>query len=137
MADEIHAFSVTIPAGTPKSNLYVAKLPLNLYTVNQIDLNVPPGPSLTMGFYLALSGQQWIPWEQGTFIVRDNWEKEYPLTNQPTSAGWELHGYNLGTYDHSVSVTFHLDAVASSSAALTAPTLQIVTTSLASGTSIL
>jgi hypothetical protein len=137
MADEIHGFVVTIPAGTPMNNLYVAKLPLNLYSVTQIDLNVPPGPSLVMGFYLALSGQQWIPWEAGTFIVRDNWEKEYPLTNQPTSSGWELHGYNLGVYNHSVNVTFHLDAVASPNTSPVAPTLNITTQPVSSGTSIL
>jgi hypothetical protein len=134
--DEIHAFTVTIPAGTPIDALYVESLPLNLYSVTQIDLNVPPGPSLTMGFYLALSGQQWIPWEQGQFIVRDNWDAQYPLTNQPTSSGWELHGYNLGVYDHSVTVTFHLDAVADPSPS-PSPTLVIATTPIASGTTIL
>jgi hypothetical protein len=136
MADEVHQFLCTIPAGTPKSSLYVTKMPLNLYSVDQIDVEVPPGPSGQMGFYLALSGQQWIPWEAGTFIVWNGQSDSWPLTNQPTSAGWELHGYNLGAYPHSVTVRFHLSAIVNPTPPVV-PTLAIVTTPLATGTTIL
>jgi len=136
VADEVHQFTCTIPAGTPKSAPVTIEMPLNLYEVTSIDLDVPPGPAYLMGFYLALSGQQWLPWEMGEWIVRDNWSKSYSLTNQPTSEGWQLVGYNTGAFDHSVAVGFHL-AVVGAPAAPASPRLIIISQPLAGSTSIL
>ena len=127
MAAEIHGFTAVIPANTSKTALAVVKLPLGLYDIESIDLEVPPGPSGLMGFYLALSGQQWIPWESGEFLVWDDREKSWPLNNQPTSYGWEVHGYNLDTYDHDVIVRFHVNIVTASPAIPNPPTLTIIT----------
>jgi len=111
-------------------------MPLNLYEIESIDLEVPPGPSGLMGFYLALSGQQWIPWETGEFIVWDDYRDNWPLTDQPTSSGWEVHGYNLDEYDHSVVVRFHLNIV-TSPLVLTPPALTFVMTSVPASVAVL
>ncbi len=110
MADEIHQFTVTIPANTPITSLYSKSLPLSLYEITRIDIRVPPGPAGLMGFYLALSGQQWIPFQAGEYLVWDDHADSWPLSNQPTSNGWELYGYNTDEYDHSVFLVFHLNA---------------------------
>lgn len=125
MADEIHGFACKIPAGTLKSAPVTIAMPLNLYEVESIDVEVPAGPAGLMGFYLELSGQQWIPWEMGQWITWDNQSRNWPLTNQPTSSGWALVGYNTGTYDHTVTVRFHLNAV-SSAGDSPAPSITIV-----------
>lgn len=126
MAAEVHQFSATIPAGTPKSSLAVVNLPLTYYDVESIDLEVPPGPAGLMGFYLALSGQQWLPFEAGQFLIWDDRFASWALTEQPTSYGWELHGYNTDVYDHTVTVRFHLNVPASPLIVASAPTLTIV-----------
>ena len=82
-----------------------------------------------MGFYLARSGQQWIPFEAGEFLVWDDRFDSWYLTDQPTGGGWQIVGYNLDDYDHSVVARFHVNspAVAGASAP---PALSIVTTNV-------
>lgn len=111
MAIEVHQFTANIPANTPKTALAVVDLPLNLFDIESIDLEVPPGPAGLMGFYLALSDQQWIPWEMGEFLIWDDYRANWPLQNQPTSSGWQVHGYNEDDYDHVVVVRFHVQLV--------------------------
>lgn len=111
-------------------------MPLPLYGVESIDVEVPSGPSGLMGFYLALSGQQWVPWEMGQWITWDNQSRNWPLSNQPTSEGWELVGYNTGVYSHAVTVRFHL-VVAPSLVLGSAPALTIISQPLAVGTVVL
>lgn len=127
MAAEVHQFTAKIPANTPQSALAVVALPLNLYDIESIDLEVPPGPSGLMGFYLALSGQQWLPWEAGEFLVWDDRFDSWPLTDQPTSYGWEIHGYNLDGYDHFVVVRFHVNIVETPVDRPVTPVMTIIT----------
>jgi len=130
VADEVHQFTCTIPSMTAKATPTTVDLPLNLYEVESIDLEVASGPAGLMGFYLALSGQQWIPWEMGEWLVWDNQSKNWPLSNQPTSEGWQLVGYNLGNYDHVVVVRFHL-VVVGSAPSPPAPSLTFVSQPIA------
>ena len=129
MAAEIHGFTAVIPANTPKSALAVIDLPLNNFEIESIDVEVPPGPAGLMGFYLAISGQQWIPWEMGEFLIWDDREKSWPLNDQPTSEGWEVHGYNLDAYDHEVVVRFHVN-VPPSPLVTTGPSVTFITTNV-------
>lgn len=126
MAAEVHQFTATIPALTPKATPVVVKMPLNLFEIESIDLEVPPGPAGQMGFYLALSGQQWLPYEAGEFLVWDDRFDTWYLTEQPTSYGWEVHGYNTDTYDHSVVVRFHVNIVPTPSTT-SAPPITFIT----------
>ena len=126
MADEVHQFTVTIPAGTTKAAPYTQNLPLYNCQIDNIDVEVPPGPQGLMGFYLALSGQQWIPYEQGTYIVWDDNFSTWTLTNQPTSAGWQLVGYNTDVYAHEVTIRFHVSIIPVT-VNVTAPTLTFIT----------
>ena len=63
MATQVRQFTATIPAGTLKTALVTVALDLDYVEIESVDLEVPPGPSGLMGFYLARSGQQWIPYE--------------------------------------------------------------------------
>jgi hypothetical protein len=97
------------------------------WIIESVDLEVPPGPAGLMGFYLAISGTQWIPHSAGQFIVWDDTKDTWYLTDQPTSYGWEMHGYNTDIYPHSVVVRFHLLTPPDPTGA-TAPSITIVTT---------
>lgn len=108
MATEIHQFTATIPKNTPKSALHEVKFTLDYRVVEMLDLYVPFGPQLLMGFYIAHSGQQIIPDEAGEFFVWNDIDKEWKLDELPTSQGWSLFGYNLDVKnDHAVEVRFH------------------------------
>ena len=108
MAVELYQFTATVPANTPATALYVYPMPLGLWDIESIDLEVPPGPAGLMGFYLALSGQQWLPHSPGQFIVWDDTKDSWSLNDQPTSYGWEVHAYNLDSYSHAIVVRFHV-----------------------------
>ena len=111
MAAEVHQFTATIPANTAKSSLYTYDISLSDFEIESIDLEVPPGPAGLMGFYLARSGQQWIPYESGEYLVWDDRFDSWHLTDQPTGSGWQIVGYNLDDYDHSVVVRFHINTL--------------------------
>lgn len=127
MADIIHQFQATIPANTPKNALHSVSIPLPSEVIQLIDLDVPPGPSGLMGFYLAVSGQQMIPFEVGEFLVWDDREKSWPVENFPTSATWQIVGYNLGNFDHTVTVRFHSQSAVPTTVTNYIPSVTFVT----------
>ena len=112
MAAEVHQFTKTIPAYTAKAAPVTVPLAIEYFAIESIDLEVPPGPSGLMGFYIARNGQQWIPYESGEWIVWDDRFDSWLLTDQPTGDGWQVVGYNLDVYDHDVTVRFHVNTVA-------------------------
>jgi hypothetical protein len=130
VAAEVHQFTATIPANTPVSAPVTVPISLSYWSLESVDLEVPPGPSGLMGFYLARSGQQWIPYEAGEWLVWDDRFDSWTLTNQPTGEGWQVVGYNLDVYPHDVVVRFHVNIIAPAS--LLAPP---VPTFVTSGTS--
>lgn len=125
MASEFHQFTATIPANTPKSSLVTVPLSLDYVDIESIDLEVPPGPGGLMGFYVARSGQQWIPYEAGEFLVWDDRFDSWYTTDQPTASGWEIVGYNTDVYDHDVVIRFHTNKVQAATSA-PAPVLTFV-----------
>jgi hypothetical protein len=136
MSDELLQFTCTIPPGTPISAPVTIPMSMQLWEIESVDVEVPSGPSGLMGFYLAVGDEPWIPHDVGEWIVWDNQSSSWTLSNQPTSYGWNLVGYNTGVYPHNVTVRFHVNEPASAIAA-SVPTLTIVTTPVASGTTVL
>lgn len=110
MAERSPQFTVTIPAGTPRATPVTIALPLDNAEVESIDLEVPPGPSGLMGFYLANNGVPWIPRATGQFIVWDDNSQSYYATDYPNASGWQIVGYNTGLYPHVVIVRFHVNS---------------------------
>ncbi len=72
MAKEIRSFSPTVPAGTPKTNLFTQALAFPPRGVTEIDIRVPPGPRGQVGFAIGASGQPVLPYAAGQFIVADD-----------------------------------------------------------------
>jgi len=136
MAAEIHQFTVTIPALTAMSSPVTIDLALDYFDIESVDLEVPPGPAGLMGFYLARSGQQWIPYEAGEFIVWDDRFDSWTLEDQPTSAGWEVVGYNTDVFDHVVVVRFHVNIIGAAPAP-PPPVVNIISSPLVGATTTL
>jgi hypothetical protein len=123
--------TATIPAGTPQGSDVTLELTLDNWIVEQVDLEVPRGPAGNMGFYLANNGVTWIPYQAGEYFVWDDHDQSFPVTDYPTGSGWEITGYNTGTYDHDVIVTFHVNAITPTGP--DAPDLPLVLTFIETG----
>lgn len=117
MATSIRQFTATIPAQTPRDNPVTVPLDIPALVVESIDLEVPHGPAGLMAFYLALGGQQAIPWDVGEWLRWDGYTASWPVSDYSTAGTWAVVGYNDGDYDHDVTIRFHLtdQVVASSS----------------------
>ena len=126
VAVSIRQTTATIPANTPKTAPVTVPITLDYFDIESVDLEVPPGPAGLMGFYLARSGQQVIPYESGEFLVWDDRFDSWYLTDQPTGSGWQIVGYNLDVYDHDVVVRFHVNLIGAASAPVN-PSLSFVT----------
>jgi len=129
MAQEVHQYTATIPASTPKTALYTSQIALQGYEIESVDLEVPPGPAGLMGFYVARSGQQWIPFEADEFLIWDDRFDSWYLSDQPTGGGWQIVGYNLDRYPHNVVARFHVNSPGAN-AAPAPPALSIITTNV-------
>lgn len=109
MATQYRRFAVTIPAGTPKATPVVINTRFEPFTVTQINIRIPPGPLGQMGFQIASSRVQVIPWATGQFIVANDEPLSYPVTDAPNSGDWQVIGYNTGVFDHTIQVEFAMD----------------------------
>lgn len=127
MALRVLPFTATIPANTPKSALHTVALDLDGWEIESIDLQVPPGPSYLMGFYIANNGVALYPYGADQFLVWDDRAESWSLNGQPNAGGWAIVGYNLDAqYDHSVYVRFHVNPPAG--AALVVPQITVIST---------
>lgn len=106
---QVQHFAPTIPAGTLPSSLYRLNMQLGHFQVDWIELEIPPENGGNVGFYLASSNQQIIPYQPGTFIVSGGGFRHWDLADHPTSGDWQFYGYNVGAFPHTINVTFGLE----------------------------
>jgi hypothetical protein len=106
---QIQHFAPSIPAGTPQSSLFVEQMQLGTFQVDWVEIEIPDEVAGTVGFYLASSHTQIIPYQVGTFIVSGGGFRHWDLAGYPTSGDWQFYGYNLGTFDHAIHITFGLE----------------------------
>lgn len=109
MAREVRQYAATITAGTTVAAPMRIPLSMPARIVRRIRWRVPPGPSGLMGWRLGSGGVAVIPWNDGAWIIADDEWDEWLPEGQITSGAWELQGYNGGTLDHTVYLTFELD----------------------------
>jgi hypothetical protein len=128
MATRVLPFTVTIPPETLASA--PVSIPINLdgWTVEALDLEVPPGPSGLMGFQIYNNGVAWIPYGPGNWLVWDDNTERYYLDNQPDAGGWAVVGYNDGVYPHNVTVRAHVSPAVTADSSTPTPTVTFVTT---------
>ncbi len=102
-AQLVYAFAPQIPAATAS---YSTDLTFPAATVVAVSWKVPPGPRGYMGWALGASGDQLIPNNVGEWIVTDDEEDVWNLTETITTGDFTFLGYNNGTYAHSVFLRF-------------------------------
>ena len=126
MAEQVLQYVATIAAGTLETAPATIPLDLDNWEIEAIDLQVPPGPSGTMGFRLENNGVPWLPRTPGTFLVWDDHQQTAYPTGYPNASGWAVVGYNVGVYDHAVTVRFHVNPPSDPAPAVPAVALTFV-----------
>lgn len=111
MAQELYAFQVTIPAGTPVSSPVVTNVTLPVRSLSALEVIVPPGPMGFMGFAVTMGGVHVLPINAGTYIVTDDEVIHWPVSDLPTSGAWQVTGYNTDVFDHTVYLRFLVDLI--------------------------
>ena len=119
MPRTLKLFTATVPAATAKASPVTVSLAVGMATVDRIRWRVPPGPRGNLGWYLAMGGQQVLPNGSGNYIVADDETDTWDLSNLPDEGEWELIGYNVGAFDHSVYLWFYTTPIGADSAART------------------
>lgn len=102
----LQQYTITVPAGTAKATPVTRSIAVGIATVERIRWRVPPGPRGNLGWYLAMGGVQVLPNGQGNYIIADDENDEWVLTDLPDEGEWQLVGYNTGTFDHAVYLSF-------------------------------
>lgn len=121
MAQRIESPRVTIPAGTAKATPVTIPFTWREGIVTVVGIDIPPGPSGLVGFYITQSGNQVIPHSVGDYIVSDDYAITWPIEDFPTGAKWALVGYNIDVYDHTIQFHFQINELAAPQSAFPAP----------------
>lgn len=109
MVDRVQRYDITIPAQTLQTALLTTPMKFFQGEVTQINVKVPPGPAGNVGIYIAAGGTQYIPRNAGTFVIPDDDDLIYPVTNAIDSGDWALVGYNTDVNDHLIQVEFFVN----------------------------
>lgn len=115
MPVQVQHFACTVPPGTPVASPVTIPTELGIFQVTFIEVNVPSGFNGQVGFYIASSGQQVLPFRSGAtpnWLILNDTEKHWDLEDQPDSGDWAIVAYNTGNFPHTLYVTFGVNPVA-------------------------
>lgn len=109
MADRVHAFDVTIPAGTAKAAPTTTALPMPEGRAVRVTLTFPLGCVGLVGVSLQYAHAQVIPFDSGSWLLANGARLPFDLHNYPTGNQWALVGYNTDVYPHTIYAEFELN----------------------------
>jgi hypothetical protein len=109
MADRVHAFDVTIPAGTAKASPATTALSMLEGRVVRMALTFPDGCVGLVGIGVHYAHTQVIPFDVNTWLLANGVRLQFDLHNYPTGNQWALIGYNTDVYDHTIYVEFEVN----------------------------
>ena len=112
--------SVTLQPGSTPSAPVATDISLGDVWCYSVEVEVPKGTALLMGFALTYANTQIIPWSQTpSFITVDDYEHTFPIDAE-LGKGLALVGYNAGAWPHTVYMRFLAVPVASRAASAAA-----------------
>lgn len=103
---QVYAFVPTCPPGVTPDAPIIIDLTMPTREIDEIRVEVPPGPAGTMGWALGAAGEQVIPTPPTSFVITDRNTFVYQLPEQIDSGAWQAQMWNVGQYPHSIYVYF-------------------------------
>ena len=107
----VYPFSVTIPAGTPKSAPLVTLTQFEPNEVDRIEWVFPNGCNGAVGIQIGARSVPIIPHNSALFIVKSGSESGANLTGMHNTGDWSVIGYNTGAFAHTVTVHFYVHRI--------------------------
>ena len=101
-----HTFAVTIPAGTLQSAPLVTPVQFETNIVDRIDWVFPGGCNGVVGIQIGSRSVPVLPSNPGAFYVRSGAAQGTAVEDLPNTGDWSVIGYNTGSFNHTVQVTF-------------------------------
>src|SRR5436309_2228241 len=74
--------------------------------VDEIEVQIPPGPRGEVGFAIGQAGSPIFPYEPGVWIVTDDQTLSWPVEGANTSGAWQIFAYNTGLFNHTLYIRF-------------------------------
>ena len=111
MSAEIRSYTISVPAGTPIAAPVEVDCTFPPRAVDRVEIIVPPGPNGVLGFYIANSGVQVIPYDSDDWIISNDEKIVWDLDSQITSGSWQVFAYNTGVNNHTFYVRFLLSLI--------------------------
>ena len=102
MASRVEIFDVTVQSGTPIAAPATTAMTFDIGEVGRVEIVIPPGPSGLVGFQILHSGESVFPREPSRWIITDNEQIKWDISNAPTSGRWACRAYNLDVFDHTL-----------------------------------
>lgn len=111
MAVQVFHFPIVVATGSTPGSPQVTQMTMPDRVVSWIEVDVPPGPKGSVGFYIASSHSQVVPFTASPplYRVADDRQFHWDLTGQATTGDWQLVAYNLGNFPHTLRVDFGVD----------------------------
>lgn len=111
MATQIYANAAQIPAGTLISAPVTVDVSIPQMRTELIEWHMPKGAAGLVGWRLTSGGAAVLPANFGSWIVTEAEKGSWTVEGLHDSGKWEITGYNLGTFPHSVYVRFHASPI--------------------------
>lgn len=102
----IKAFDVTIPAGTPKLAPVTRITRFDQGIVTSIEWLFPEGCQGMVGIQLGSRSVSVLPNDPTQFYVRSGSAGGVQVEEMHNTGDWSVIGYNTGTFDHTIHVTY-------------------------------
>lgn len=124
MAQQVFAYTVTVPAGTATAAPVSVDISFDQATVTTVEIVIPDGHAGFTGIALAQAHQQIIPQNTGGWIISNDEKLSIDVQDYLDNGNWQAIAYNTDVYDHNFYVRF-LCSNPVQSAAAPAPPLPV------------
>lgn len=109
--DRIVVIDATIPALTPIASALVIPLAFTPGIVKGGSFLIPSGCVGLVGFYLGYGPNNLVPDNPGGFIRGNGEVWQFAVRGLPSGDQYNLTGYNLDKYDHTIQVRLNVDEI--------------------------
>lgn len=94
----------TVPPNTAVATPVIIPIPTGDIWLENVRYYIPPGPSLLMGWYLAMGGVPILPWTGNNAWIIENDSKDVLDVMDELQGNLQFVAYNTDIYQHSVQL---------------------------------